>query len=74
MLIAENDVRIFNYNDVDKDSAKLGGIQQAEKKLDKIVLEIKAILKKISDLSKILFKQKKIFCTMKAVILITHAM
>ena len=45
-----------------------------KKKLDKIVLEIKAILKKISDLSKILFKQKKIFCTMKAVILITHAM
>ena len=39
-LIAENDTHIFNY-DINKDLAKLGGIQQAEKQFDKNVLEIK---------------------------------
>ena len=38
------------------------GIQQAEKELDKNVLEIKALVKKkIGDLSNILFKQKTFF-------------
>ena len=44
-LIAENDARIFNY-DINKDLAKLGGIQQAQKEFDKKVLEIKNLLKK----------------------------
>ena len=62
-LIAENDTRIFNY-DINKDLAKLGGIQQAEKELDK----------NVGDLSKIKFKQKNFFfCMMKAVTLITHS-
>ena len=39
----------------------LGGIQQAEKELDKNVLEIKSLVKNIGDLSKILFKQKRFF-------------
>ena len=43
-LIAENDTRIFNY-DINKDLAKLGGIQQAEQELDENVLEIKNLVK-----------------------------
>ena len=50
-LIAENDARVFNY-DINKDLAKLQGIQQAEKELDKNVLEIKKLVRKIGDLSK----------------------
>ena len=44
-LITENDTHIFNY-DINKDLAKLGGIQQAEKQFDKNVLEIKNLVKK----------------------------
>ena len=44
-LIAENDARIFNY-DINKDLAKVGGIQQAEKEFDENVLEIKNLVKK----------------------------
>ena len=71
-LIAENDARVFNY-DINKDLAKLGRIQQAEKEFDEEVLEIKSLVKKIDDLSKITFKQKNFFCTMKAIILITDS-
>ena len=39
----------------------LGRIQQAEKELGKSVLEIKALVKKMGEISKILFKQKNIF-------------
>ena len=55
------------------DLTNLGGIQQAEKELDKNVFEIKALVKNIGDLSKILFKQKRFFCTMKAIISTTHS-
>ena len=44
-LIAEIDPRIFNYN-INKDLAKLGGMQQAEKEFDENVLEIKSLVKK----------------------------
>ena len=43
-FIAENDAHIFNY-DINKDLAKLGGIQQAEQELDENVLEIKNLVK-----------------------------
>ena len=43
-LIAENDTHIFNYDN--KDLAKLGGIQQAEKQFDENVLEIKNLVRK----------------------------
>ena len=71
-LIADNDALIFNY-DINKDLAKLEGIQQAQKEFDEKVLEIKNLVKKISYLSKITFKQKNFFCTIKAIILITHS-
>ena len=71
-LIADNDALIFNY-DINKDLAKLEGIQQPQKEFDEKVLEIKNLVKKISYLSKITFKQKNFFCTIKAIILITHS-
>ena len=43
-LIAENDAHLFNY-DINKDLAKLGGIQQAKQELDENVLEIKNLVK-----------------------------
>ena len=39
-LIAQNNVCIFDY-DINKDLAKVGGIQQAEKEFDKNVMELK---------------------------------
>ena len=71
-LIAENDTRKFDY-DINKNLAKLGGIQQAEKEIDENVLEIENLVKKIGDLSKVTFKQKTFFCKMKAIILITYS-
>ena len=59
--------------DINRNLAHLGGIQQAEKELDKNVLEIKKLVQKIGDLSKIRFKQKNFFCMMKAITLITHS-
>ena len=40
---------------------KLGGATQAESDLDKDVLEVKALVTKIGNLSKLTFKQKKNF-------------
>ena len=62
-LIAENDAHILNY-DINKDLAKLGGIQQAKNKFDKNVS--KAIYQNLR------LNKKTFFCTMKAIILITH--
>ena len=45
---------------------KLGGATQAKNDLDKDVLEVKALITKIDDLSKLTFKQKKNFYMMKA--------
>ena len=47
--------------DIKTDLTNLGRIQQAEKEIDKTVLEIKALVKKIGDLSKTLCKQKSLF-------------
>ena len=47
--------------DINRNLAYLGVIQQTEKKINKNVLEIKKLVQKIGDLSKIKFKQKKIF-------------
>ena len=44
--------------DINRNLADLGGIQKAEKELDKNVLELKKLVQKIGDLSKIKFKQK----------------
>ena len=52
---------VIFQEDVKTDLTNLGGIQQAEKELDKNSLKLKALVKKIGDLSKILFKQKKFF-------------
>ena len=66
-LIPKNTSSIFQ-EDIKTDLTNLGGIQQAEKELYKNVLEIKALVKKIGELSKDLFKQKSFFCTIKAII------
>ena len=44
MVNSKNDAHIFNY-DINKDLAKLGGIQQAEQGLDENALEIKNLVK-----------------------------
>ena len=66
-LIAQNNVCIFDY-DINKDLAKVGGIQQAEKEFDENVMELK-----IGNLSKITFKQKNFLCQIKTITLITHS-
>ena len=45
---------------------KLGGGTQAENDLDKDVLDVKVLVTKIHDLSKLTFKQNFCFYTMKA--------
>ena len=45
---------------------KLGGATQAENDLDKYVLEVKALVTKIGDLSKSTFKQNLYIYMMKA--------
>ena len=62
-MINEHSAGIFNYDEF-KDLEKLGGLDLAEKELDKDVLEIKSIVNKIGDCIK-----KTFFCTMKAIIL-----
>ena len=59
-LVPKYKADIFQ-EDVKTDLTNLGGIQQAEKELEKNSLKLKALVKKIGDLSKILFKQKKTF-------------
>ena len=59
-LITKNKASIFQ-EDIKTDLTNLGRIQQAEKELGKSVLEIKALVKKMGEISKILFKQKNIF-------------
>ena len=54
-----NNANIFR-TDIIRNLAYHRGIQQAEKELDKNVLEIKKLIQKIGDLSKIKFKQKKL--------------
>ena len=67
-FINEQSAVIFNYDEF-KDLSKLGELDQAEKELDKDVLEIKSLVNKIGDLSKIILHQKNFFYTMKATIL-----
>ena len=55
-----NNANIFQTNII-RNLADLRGIQQAEKELDKNVLEITKLVQKIGDLSKIKFKQKTFF-------------
>ena len=62
-FINEHSAGIFNYDEF-KDLEKLGGLDLAEKELDKDVLEIKSIVNKIGDCIK-----KTFFCKMKAIIL-----
>ena len=50
-LIPKNKASIFQ-EDITTDLTNLGEIQQAEKELDKNVLEIKALIKKVGNLSK----------------------
>ena len=71
-LIAENDARIFNY-DINKDLAKVGGIQQAEKEFDENVLEIKNLVKNRRFIKHYILNKKTFFCMMKAIILTTHS-
>ena len=54
--------------DINRNLADLGGIQRA-----KNILEIKKLVLKIGDVSKIMFKQKTFFCMMKAITLIAHS-
>ena len=51
---------------------KLGGATQAENDLDKDLFEVKALVTKIDDLSKLTFKQKKKFYMMKATLFFTR--
>ena len=59
-LVPKYKAAIFQ-EDVKTDLTNLWGIQQTEKELDKNILKIKALVKEIGDLSKILFKQKNFF-------------
>ena len=61
-FINEDDPEIFNVTyGYGKKLEKLGGATHAENDLDKGVLEVKALVTKIGDLSKLTFKQKKSF-------------
>ena len=52
--------QIFN-NSIITDLSKLGGIQQAEKELDKNVLEVKDLVEEIGNISDFTLKQKNFF-------------
>ena len=60
IFINEQSAVIFNYDEF-KDLSKLGELDQAEKELDKDVLEIKSLVNKIGDSSKIILHQKNFF-------------
>ena len=61
-FINEDDPEIFNVTyGYGKKLEKLGGASQAENDLDKGVLEVKALVTKTGDLSKLTFKQKNFF-------------
>ena len=61
-FIKEDDPEIFNVTyGYGKKLEKLGGASQAENDLDKGVLEVKALVTKTGDLSKLTFKQKNFF-------------
>ena len=51
----------ISNNDIITDLSKLEGIQQAEKELDKNVLEVKDLVEKIGNLSDLTLKQKNFF-------------
>ena len=55
-----NSTSIFQ-TDIIRNLVDIGGIQQAEKELDKNALEIKKLVQRKGDLSKIKFKQKSFF-------------
>lgn len=57
--------KIFNQRFVTKPLASLGGDKQAAKELDKNVLEIKNLVQKIGDLSKLKLEQKNFFVEWK---------
>ena len=59
-FINEYSTGTFNY-DESKDLAKLGGLDRAEKDLDKDVLETGSLFNKIGDLSKNTLHQKTFF-------------
>ena len=52
--------QIFN-NNIITDLSKLGGIQQAERELDKNVLEVKDLVEEIGNISDLTLKQKNFF-------------
>ena len=61
-FIKEDDPEIFNVTyGYGKKLEKLGGASQAENDLDKGVLEVKALVTKTGDLSKLTFKHKNFF-------------
>ena len=65
-FIKEDDPEIFNVTyGYGKKLEKLGGTTQAKNDLDNDVLEVKALVTKIGDLSKLTFKQKFFFYMMK---------
>ena len=70
-FINEHSSGIFNYDEF-KDLAKLDRLDQAEKELDKDVLEIKILVNKTGGLSKINLHQKIFFSMMKVIILTKH--
>ena len=63
-FIKEDDPEIFNVTyGYGKKLEKLGGTTQAKNDLDNHVLEVKALVTKIGDLSKLTFKQNFFFLT-----------
>lgn len=60
-FVQQSDTKTFNQRFVTKPLASLGGDKQAEKELNKNVLEIKNLMQKIGDLSKLKFEQKNFF-------------
>ena len=57
--------KVFNQRFVTKLLASLGGDKLAAKELDKNVLEIKNLVQKIGDLSKLKLEQKNFFVQWK---------
>lgn len=63
-LIQVHQSEIFNKTSNTQKMKKFGSLEKIEQDIDKGVLYVKNLVKKIGDLSKITFQQKKLFYMM----------
>ena len=63
-LIQVHQSEIFNKTRNTQKMKKFGGLEKIEQDIDKGVLYVKNLVKKIGDLSKITFQQKNLFYMM----------